>query len=70
VCELLFPYRLVRDMRMLMYDARTCASSIYTSTYTQIKEEFGISQMLAVSGLSLFVMGLGIGTPSFVPPAE
>ncbi|KAK6537141.1 hypothetical protein TWF694_011339 [Orbilia ellipsospora] len=45
----------------------TCASSIYTSTYTQIQKEFNSSHELAIAGLSLFVMGLGIG-PMFLAP--
>jgi hypothetical protein len=45
---------------------RTCTSSIYTGTYDQITKEFAIPQLLGVAGLSLFVMGLGIGCSSFV----
>ncbi|KAF3157260.1 hypothetical protein TWF788_005474 [Orbilia oligospora] len=45
----------------------TCASSIYTSTYSQIEKEFGSSHELAIAGLSLFVMGLGVG-PMFLAP--
>ncbi|KAI9732784.1 MAG: hypothetical protein M1834_003722 [Cirrosporium novae-zelandiae] len=45
----------------------TCASSIYTSTYKQIEPEFDISREVATLGLSLFVMGLGIG-PLFLSP--
>jgi hypothetical protein len=40
---------------------RTCTSSIYTSTYTQLEKEFDISRIVATLGLSLFIMGLGIG---------
>lgn len=49
---------------------RTCTSSIYTSTYAQITSEFNISALLAVSGLSLFVMGLGVGPMILAPLSE
>ena len=39
----------------------TCTSSMYTSTYEQITVEFGVSRVVATLGLSLFVMGLGLG---------
>jgi MFS family permease len=45
----------------------TCASSIYTATYTQMNEEFAISKMTGTLGLSLFVFGLGI-TPMILGP--
>ncbi|KAK6337220.1 hypothetical protein TWF718_010002 [Orbilia javanica] len=45
----------------------TCASSIYTATYAQIEKEFGSSHELAIAGLSLFVIGLGVG-PMFLAP--
>jgi hypothetical protein len=32
-------------------------SSIYTSTYAQMNPEFGVSQLLATVGLSMFVLG-------------
>lgn len=40
---------------------RTCTSSIYTSTYAQITKEFHCSKIVATLGLSLFIMGLGLG---------
>lgn len=40
---------------------RTCTSSLYTMTYGQITEEFNVSEVVATLGLSLFVVGLGIG---------
>jgi len=43
----------------------TCTSSMYTSTYGQITEEFHISRVVATLGLSLFVMGLGLGPSKF-----
>ena len=45
----------------------TCTSSMYTSTYSQITSEFHVSRVVATLGLSLFVMGLGIG-PMFLAP--
>ena len=34
---------------------------MYTLTYSQITEEFHISRVVATLGLSLFVIGLGVG---------
>ena len=48
----------------------TCTSSLYTSTYGQITEEFNCSQIVATLGLSLFVMGLGIGPMLLGPLSE
>ena len=45
----------------MLIDPRTCTSSLYTSTYGQITQEFDCSQIVATLGLSLFVVGLGIG---------
>ena len=45
----------------------TCASSMYTLTYAQITTEFHIFRVVATLGLSLFVMGLGLG-PMFLSP--
>lgn len=45
----------------------TCASSMYTLTYSQLTAEFHISRVVATLGLSLFVMGLGLG-PMFLGP--
>lgn len=45
----------------------TCTSSMYTSTYQQITTEFHVSRVVATLGLSLFVMGLGLG-PLFLGP--
>ncbi|TVY62907.1 Efflux pump atB, partial [Lachnellula suecica] len=49
---------------------RTCTSSIYTSTYTQITKEFECSRLVATIGLSLFIMGLGIGPMLLSPLSE
>jgi hypothetical protein len=45
---------------------RTCTSSVYTSSYTQTEAQFKIPKLEAVAGLSLFVMGLGIGLSSLL----
>ncbi|KAF2719200.1 MFS general substrate transporter [Polychaeton citri CBS 116435] len=45
----------------------TCASAMYTVTYSQLQPEFGISREVATLGLSLYVVGLGIG-PMFLSP--
>ncbi|KAJ5183426.1 major facilitator superfamily domain-containing protein [Penicillium capsulatum] len=39
----------------------TCASSIYTTTYAQMNPEMKVSQIVATLGLSLFVLGIGLG---------
>lgn len=52
---------------MLTLSSSTCASSLYTSTYDQIIPYFHCSREVATLGLSLFVMGLGIG-PMFLGP--
>ena len=48
----------------------TCTSSLYTSTYGQITQEFHVSEEVATLGLSLFVMGLGIGPMVLGPLSE
>ena len=48
----------------------TCASSLYTSTYAQMDKEFHCSEIVATLGLSLFVMGLGIGPMMLGPLSE
>lgn len=52
--------------RLLMI-SRTCTSSIYTSTYSQILGELHTSREVATLGLSFFVVGLGCG-PMFLSP--
>ena len=42
-------------------------SSLYTTTYDQLMEEFHTSQEIATLGLSLFVFGLGL-SPMFLGP--
>ena len=48
----------------------TCASSMYTLTYNQITTEFQISREVATLGLSLFVIGLGLGPMILGPLSE
>ena len=48
----------------------TCTSSMYTLTYSQITQEFHISRVVATLGLSLFVMGLGVGPMVLGPLSE
>ena len=48
----------------------TCASSMYTLTYAQLSSDFHISRVIATLGLSLFVMGLGIGPMLLAPLSE
>lgn len=48
----------------------TCTSSMYTSTYAQTTVEFHCSRIVATLGLSLFIMGLGIGPMLLGPLSE
>lgn len=34
---------------------------MYTSTYAQLEEEFNCSREVATVGLSMFILGLGLG---------
>ena len=43
---------------------------MYTSTYQQLTAEFHSSYIIATLGLSLFVMGLGIGPMVLGPLSE
>lgn len=47
----------------------TFASSVYTSTYTQMDAEFHCSKELATLGLSTFVLGISLG-PAWSPLSE
>jgi hypothetical protein len=51
-------------------NARTCTSSLYTSTYSQLEPEFGVSRLVCTLGLSLFVAGLGAGPMILSPLSE
>ncbi|KAF2124243.1 MFS general substrate transporter [Dothidotthia symphoricarpi CBS 119687] len=48
----------------------TATSSLYTSCYDQIMEEFGCSLEITNLGLSLYVLGLGLGPLIFSPLSE
>ncbi|RFU29946.1 hypothetical protein B7463_g6396, partial [Scytalidium lignicola] len=48
----------------------TCTSSIYTSTYDQMTKEFHVSELIATLGLSMFIMGLGMGPMLLSPLSE
>ncbi|KAF4632729.1 hypothetical protein G7Y89_g5400 [Cudoniella acicularis] len=48
----------------------TCTSSVYTFTYSQLEKEFNCSRIVATLGLSLFIMGLGIGPMALGPLSE
>lgn len=51
----------LNEPEQMLTISRTCTSSIYTSTYEQLEKEFHCSRIVATLGLSLFIMGLGIG---------
>ncbi|KAK5988546.1 Efflux pump atB [Cladobotryum mycophilum] len=48
----------------------TATSSLYSSCYEQLIEKFGCSQEIVTLGLSLYVLGLGIGPLIFSPLSE
>ncbi|RFU74475.1 major facilitator superfamily transporter [Trichoderma arundinaceum] len=48
----------------------TCASSIYTSTYTQMEAEFHNSHEVSILGLSTFVLGIAVGPMMLSPLSE
>ena len=48
----------------------TCTSSMYTSAYDQISNEWHVSRVVATLGLSLFVMGLGLSPMVLAPLSE
>ncbi|KAK2130661.1 MFS transporter [Fusarium oxysporum II5] len=48
----------------------TCASSIYSTTYSQIMIEFHTSHELATLGLSLYIWGMGVGPLVLGPLSE
>lgn len=50
--------------------SRTCSSSIYVPCFEQLTEEFGSSEEVVTSGLSLFVFGLAVGPLLFGPLSE
>ncbi|KAH7397955.1 major facilitator superfamily domain-containing protein [Cadophora sp. MPI-SDFR-AT-0126] len=48
----------------------TCASSIYSSIYTQVMPKFGVSRIVSTLGISFYVVGLGLGTIILAPLSE
>jgi MFS transporter, DHA1 family, multidrug resistance protein len=47
-----------------------CGSSIYTSSEPQIMKVFGVGQSKASLGLSIYVIGYGVGPLIFSPLSE
>ncbi|KAG5913155.1 hypothetical protein E4U42_001418, partial [Claviceps africana] len=48
----------------------TCASSIYTTTYTQMEADFHNAREVSVLGLSTFVLGIALGPMVLSPLSE
>lgn len=54
-------------------EGRTFASSLYTAATENLVREFGCLREVVTLGLSLFVVGLGVGpmvSPQFLPQGE
>jgi len=47
-----------------------CGSAIYTSSEPQIMQKFGVGQSTASLGLSIYVIGYGVGPLIFSPLSE
>ncbi|KAK9477420.1 major facilitator superfamily domain-containing protein [Lipomyces japonicus] len=47
-----------------------CSSSIYTAAYPGIEKEFGCKEIEAITGLTLFVFGMGAGPMFYSPLSE
>ncbi|KAH0195405.1 hypothetical protein KCU99_g10092, partial [Aureobasidium melanogenum] len=47
-----------------------CASSLYTGTTAQVENKFGTSRTITTLGLSMFVVGLGLGPMILAPLSE
>lgn len=45
----------------------TVASSIQASTYSNLEDEFDVKRVAAVAGVSLYVLGFGIGASESIP---
>lgn len=58
--QYIYIYMYIFEAALLM-NGRTCASSIYTTTYDQMSSEFGTSTIVSTVGLSTFVLGIGTG---------
>ena len=57
------------QVAMLTID-RACTSSLYTTTYGQVMQEFDCSREVATLGLSTFVLGLAFGPMLLGPVSE
>lgn len=55
------PYTMTVGTTQDWQPVRTFTSSVYTSTFDQITHEFGVSNLVATIGLSLYIMGLAVG---------
>src|ERR1700712_4523162 len=51
-------------------DLSTYTSSVYTTTYDQLIHEFHTSKEVVTLGLSLYVLGLGLGPMLLAPLSE
>ena len=49
------------------FSRRTYTSSVYTTAYGQLIRDFHTSKEVVILGLSLYVLGLGLG-PVFLAP--
>ncbi|KAK9466862.1 major facilitator superfamily domain-containing protein [Lipomyces arxii] len=47
-----------------------CSSSIYTATYEGIQSDLHVKQITAITGLTLFVFGMGAGPMLYAPLSE
>ncbi|KAK9450728.1 major facilitator superfamily domain-containing protein [Limtongia smithiae] len=46
------------------------SSSIYTATYDDLEEEFGVNEITVITGLTVFVFGMGAGPMFYAPLSE
>ncbi|KAK9429792.1 major facilitator superfamily domain-containing protein [Lipomyces doorenjongii] len=47
-----------------------CSSSIYTATYDGLEKDFDVKEITAITGLTLFVFGMGAGPMLYAPLSE
>ncbi|KAK9251603.1 major facilitator superfamily domain-containing protein [Lipomyces tetrasporus] len=47
-----------------------CSSSIYTATYDGLEQDFHVKEITAITGLTLFVFGMGAGPMLYAPLSE
>ncbi|TVY87490.1 Cycloheximide resistance protein [Lachnellula willkommii] len=66
-----FPKKMWLSMLLLVYTVSVyIGSSLYTASETDIISIFGVSNTLAALGLSLYILGYGIGPLLFAPLSE